>query len=136
MLPRHTLFAIIAVAVTSVESFAADDAAFMDQVRQDIGRLQELKRARTAPQRKVASTLLAEARARKFGRVSDALPDLESGVDVDLAGSVSMDLKANVSPGLIAEINRLGGIIEYSHAGSERFRLFGYGLVQTDGPHP
>jgi len=119
---RYTLLALVALALPWTKVFAQEDPAFLEQVRQDIARLQEEKRERTAPQRKVASRLLAAERLRKVGRASDALPDMESGVDVDAAGSAWMDLKAKVSPGLLAEIRRLGGFVEYSHPGLQAIR--------------
>ena len=115
-----------AVLSTATPLVAADppklSPAAEARFKQELEALQARKRARTAAQGKIASSLLDARREQLAGKLDTAVPELRREIKLDGSGAVQVDISGTVTPALLAEIKRLGGTVEASYPAEKSVR--------------
>ncbi|HHO48295.1 MAG TPA: hypothetical protein ENN06_07555, partial [Desulfobacteraceae bacterium] len=81
------------------------------EVKQQLNAMRMEKAARTPAQKKMNSQLVHAVKARRGELKQMGLSSLRPGVKVEDDGTVLVDIKARVTPGLLADIEGLGGVI-------------------------
>jgi subtilisin family serine protease len=81
------------------------------EVKKQLNAMRMEKAARTPAQKKMSSQLVHAVKARRGELEQMGLSSLRPGVKVDDDGTVLVDITARVTPGLLADIENLGGVI-------------------------
>src|SRR5262245_14026050 len=98
-------------AASSATPALADLAQLSSRAQQQIRELIADKQARTAAQRKVGSSLLYAAKARRGQAITATVKTLKPIFPERTDGRVDVEIRGSVSKGLVAAIEKAGGEI-------------------------
>ena len=99
-----------------------------ESAQQQIRAIVADKQTRSAAQRKISSSLLYAAKARRGERLAASVPALRSRVPVAADGRVDVEIFGQATKDLVETIEKIGGEILYGHDRSSTIRA----LVPAD----
>jgi hypothetical protein len=104
---------IVAVSI-GISLHAQCKAQLTPQSVRQIDKLEQEKNNRTATEKKISSQLLQAIKASHGQNMADSVKLQPPNVGVDSSGNVKVDINATVSDSLLANIKRLGGVVNFS----------------------
>ena len=102
---------ILAALLAQGGSAGAQPLALAPQGAEQVRALLAEKASRSPAERKIGSPLLYAARMRRGLAAAPGVARLRSAVDLDAEGRALVDLRADATPGLLAEIESVGGVV-------------------------
>lgn len=97
--------------IIAPEVVAGETTPIGEHAARQMRALLDEKASRTHAQLKIDSALLLELKRRRRDPIFDALPTLQSRVEIEPDGAVLVDIQAKVSDGLLQRIEELGGTV-------------------------